>query len=136
MTGEITGHDWLHAYRVRKNALKISETEGPVDLFVIHLASLLHDVADWKFCGGDEEAGSRLAREWLVGMSIESSVVESVCEIIDYISFKGAGVTTRMKSKEGMIVQDADRLDAMGAIGMARAFAYGGHVGRELYDPN
>jgi len=135
MTGEVTGHDWLHVCRVRKTALKIAETEGPVDPFVINLASLLHDIADWKFCGGDIDAGANLAVEWLAGIGVDAKTLKHVRDIIANVSFKGAEVKSEMKTKEGMIVQDADRLDAIGAIGIARAFAFGGYSGRGLYDP-
>jgi uncharacterized protein len=105
-------------------------------MFVTELAALLHDIADWKFYAGDEKAGSRAAREWLAQFNIDETTISHVCEIIDDLSFKGAGVRTPMKTKEGMVVQDADRLDAIGAIGVARAFAYGGHKGQELHNPD
>lgn len=135
LEGEGTGHDWWHIERVRNNAVKIAQEEG-ADLFIVELGALLHDIADWKFHGGDEEAGPKAAREWLEGLNVDESTIVHVCDIIKHISFKGAGVSTPMKTKEGMIVQDADRLDAMGAIGIARAFAYGGHKGRELHNPD
>lgn len=135
MEGESTGHDWWHVYRVWQNAVYIGREEK-VDLFVVELAALLHDIADWKFQGGDEKAGARVAREWLVGQSVDAATVDHVCQIIDDLSFKGAGVRTSMKTKEGMVVQDADRLDALGAIGIARAFAYGGHKGQEIHNPD
>ena len=135
LSGEHTGHDWWHVYRVWQNALHIGKQEH-VDMFVVELAALLHDVADWKFHGGDETAGSRSAREWLMSQSVGGGVVDHVCQIIDDLSFKGAGVRTSMKTREGMVVQDADRLDALGAIGIARAFAYGGHKGQEIYNPD
>lgn len=134
LSGEGTGHDWWHVYRVWHNALQIGKREN-VDLFIVELAALLHDIADWKFHDGDEKAGSRAAREWLMTQSVDRSVVDHVCQIIDDLSFKGAGVRIVMKTKEGMVVQDADRLDALGAIGIARAFAYGGHKGQEIYNP-
>jgi uncharacterized protein len=134
LSGEGSGHDWFHVERVWKNAVRIGATEN-ADMFVVELAALLHDIADWKFAGGDESAGPRAAREWLERVHVDEQTIAHVCEIIRDISFKGAGVTTSMKTKEGMIVQDADRLDALGAIGIARAFAYGGHKGSELYNP-
>jgi uncharacterized protein len=134
LSGEGSGHDWWHVYRVWQNALHIGMIES-VDLFTVELAALLHDIADWKFHGGDEFAGSRAARAWLTGLQVEPSVIDHVCRIIDDLSFKGAGVTIPMKSREGMVVQDADRLDALGAIGIARAFAYGGSRGREMHNP-
>jgi len=135
LSGEGSGHDWWHVYRVWKNAVHIAAFEQ-ADLFVVELAALLHDIADWKFHDGNEDIGPQLAREWLEGLDVDQDVTGHVSRIIQDISFKGAGVTTNMKTIEGMIVQDADRLDAMGAIGISRAFAYGGSKGRELYNPD
>ncbi len=115
-------------------ALTIGRGEG-ADLYVVELAALLHDIADWKFHGGDDALGPSRAAEWLAGLGVEPGVIEHVAEIIRGVSFKGAGVATPMRTLEGQVVQDADRLDAIGAIGIARAFAYGGHAGRALYDP-
>lgn len=128
-------HDWWHVHRVFKNAIKIARMEK-ADLFIVGLVSLLHDVGDWKFHDGDEMAGSRLARRWLKKLGLEKPIIDSVCTIIPEISFKGAGVKSKPMSKEGQIVQDADRLDAIGAIGIARAFAYGGYRKRLLHDPS
>ena len=135
LSGEGSGHDWWHVYRVWKNAVHLAGFEK-VDLFVVELAALLHDIADWKFNDGNEDIGSQLAGEWLEGLGVEENVTVHVRSIIQDISFKGAGVATHMNSTEGMIVQDADRLDAMGAIGIGRAFAYGGSKGREMYNPD
>jgi uncharacterized protein len=132
---DATGHDWHHVERVRRNALAIAREEG-ADLFVVELAALLHDIADWKFHGGDELAGSRAARAWLESLHCDQKAIDHVCRIIDGLSFKGAGVATNMPTLEGAAVQDADRLEAMGAIGVARAFAYGGAKGRLLYAPD
>ncbi len=132
--GEGSGHDWWHIYRVWETAVKIAAWEK-ADRFIVELAALLHDIADWKFNDGDAKAGSRKAREWLVSLNVDEAAIQHVCQIIDDISFKGAGVKTAMKTAEGRIVQDADRLDAIGAIGIARAFAYGGYKERELYNP-
>jgi uncharacterized protein len=134
LSGEGSGHDWWHIYRVWQNARRIAGGEN-ADSFVVELAALLHDIADWKFNGGDDEAGPREARKWLESLGTEERVIRHVCDIIRDVSFKGAGVKTPMKTKEGMIVQDADRLDAIGAIGIARTFAYGGSKGREMYNP-
>lgn len=135
LKGEGSGHDWWHIHRVRNTALKLGEEEQ-ADLFIVELAALLHDIADHKFHGGDEEIGPVTAQSWLESLEVEESVIEHVCEIIRDVSFKGAEVETLMKTIEGKVVQDADRLDAIGAIGIARAFAYGGHKGRELHNPN
>jgi len=135
LTGEGSGHDWWHVYRVWKNAVQIAKRED-VDLFVVELAALLHDIADWKFNDGNEDIGPQLAREWLESLNVEENEISNVCQIIQDISFKGSGVVTNMKTQEGKIVQDADRLDAMGAIGIGRAFAYGGSKGREMYNPD
>ena len=134
LTGEGSGHDWWHVYRVWRNAVQIAKHEE-VDLFVVELAALLHDIADWKFNDGNEDIGPQLAREWLESLNVEETEISKVCQIIQDISFKGSGVLTRMTTTEGMIVQDADRLDAIGAIGIGRAFAYGGSKGREMYNP-
>ena len=135
LDGEGSGHDWWHVYRVWKTAVNIGEKEC-ADFFVVQLAALLHDIADWKFHSGNDSIGPKLAREWLEKLDVDENIISHVCEIIKEISFKGAGVKSRIKTKEGMVVQDADRLDAIGAIGIARAFAYGGHKGREIYNPN
>jgi uncharacterized protein len=134
MEGDGSGHDWWHVHRVRRMALRLAREEG-ADPYVTELAALLHDVADHKFHGGDETAGPRAAREWLEALGVEPTVVEHVCSIIAGMSFKGAGVPTPMRTPEGRVVQDADRLDALGAIGVARTFAYGGSRGRPLHDP-
>jgi uncharacterized protein len=135
MSGEGSGHDWWHTYRVWKTALRIAEREKGADAFVVQLGALLHDIADWKFSGGDEAAGERAARAWLRKAGADAETVERVGRIVGNVSFKGAGVRDTMDTLEGRIVQDADRLDAIGAIGIARAFAYGGYRGRLLYDP-
>jgi len=134
LQGEGSGHDWWHVWRVWKLAVDIGEKEN-ADLFVVQLAALLHDIVDWKSQGGDEFPGPRAAGEWLSGLGVDQRVIDQVCEIVRDVSFKGAGVKSKMKTREGMVVQDADRLDAMGAIGIARAFAYGGHKGREIHNP-
>jgi uncharacterized protein len=134
LSGEGSGHDWFHIERVSNTALTIAREEG-ADLFVVELAALLHDVADWKFAGGDHDAGPRAARDWLASLHVAPGIIDHVCGIIASLSFKGASVETPMNTIEGRCVQDADRLDALGAIGIARAFAYGGHKGRPLYDP-
>jgi uncharacterized protein len=135
LTGESSGHDWWHVYRVWKNAIRIGRDEN-VDLFVVELAALLHDIADWKFNDGNDDVGPQLSKEWLEKLAVDESVISHVCQIIKDASFKGSGVATKIKSIEGMVVQDADRLDAIGAIGIARTFAYGGAKGREMYNPN
>ncbi|WP_421773918.1 HD domain-containing protein [Gracilimonas sp.] len=134
LQGEGTGHDWWHIHRVRNTALRLGEVEG-ADLFIVELAALLHDIADHKFHDGDEEIGPSTARNWLERIEVDEAVIRKVCTIIRDVSFKGAEVKTTMESIEGKVVQDADRLDALGAIGIARAFAYGGYKGRELYNP-
>lgn len=132
---DTSGHDWWHIERVRQLALRIGREEG-ADLFVVELAALLHDVADWKFHDGDETVGPRRARQRLSGLGVDAETIDHVCGIIAGVSFKGAGVPTPMSTLEGRVVQDADRLDALGAIGIARTFAYGGHVGQAMHDPD
>lgn len=129
-----SGHDWWHIARVWKLAVQIGQDAG-ADLFVVELAALLHDIADWKLHDGDETAGPRAARQWLEQLEVTPATIDHVSSIIERLSFKGAGVDDQMPSREGEIVQDADRLDAIGAIGIARAFAYGGYAGREIYNP-
>lgn len=135
LQGDSSGHDPWHVLRVRRLAVHIGGREG-ADLYVVELAALLHDIADWKLHDGDEEVGPRRAREWLRGLGVEAEVVEQVGAIVRDLSFKGAGVPAPRLSLEGQVVQDADRLDALGAIGVGRAFAYGGLKGRALYDPD
>jgi len=129
------GHDWWHIYRVHKMALSLAKNQE-VDLQVIELGALLHDIADSKFHNGDESIGPQKAREFLQSIHVEQNTIKHVELIIQNISFKGGKHTQTFKSKELDIVQDADRLDAIGAIGIARAFNYGGYKGRELYNPN
>lgn len=134
LSGEASGHDWWHVYRVWKNAIHIGKKEK-ADMFVVELAALLHDIADYKLHGGDDSIGPKVAREWLETQAVQEAVIAQVCEIIKEASFKGAKVKSKIDTIEGMIVQDADRLDAVGAIGIARTFAYGGAKGRTMYDP-
>ena len=129
-----SGHDWWHIYRVWKNAVTICEHEK-ADAFIVELAALLHDLDDWKFNDTGDETPLR-AKAWLDSWGVEISTADKVCDIIMHISYKGAGVENKMKSLEGLIVQDADRLDAIGAIGIGRAFAYGGYKNRMMYDPD
>jgi uncharacterized protein len=129
-----SGHDWWHIYRVWKNAITLCEQEG-ADPFIVQLAALLHDLDDWKFNAAGDETPLR-AKAWLDSLAIDPSITDAVCRIIMHISYKGAGVENKMDSLEGFIVQDADRLDAIGAIGIGRAFAYGGWKNRPLYDPD
>ena len=133
---ESSGHDYWHMHRVWQLAKHIAKSEEDVDMFTLELAALLHDVADWKFHDGDEEAGPRAAREWLKGLNVDDAVIEHIEDIIRNVSFKGANVETKLKTIEGQIVHDADKLDAIGAIGIGRAFAYGGSKGRPMHDPN
>lgn len=132
LDADCAAHDWWHIQRVWNNARTLQAREGGRRL-VIDLAVLLHDVDDYKLTGGD---GSPVrARAWLASLGALEALVEEICQIIVALSFKGAGVPTPMESLEGKIVQDADRLDAIGAIGIARAFSYGGSKGRALFVP-
>ncbi len=133
-SNDSSGHDWWHIYRVWKNAITICEYEK-ADRFIVELAALLHDLDDWKFNESGDETPLR-ARVWLESCSVDIPTAETVCEIIKHISYKGAAVENKIKSIEGFIVQDADRLDAIGAIGIGRAFAYGGYKNRMMYDPD
>ena len=134
LSGAEAGHDWFHIERVWKTARHIARTEA-VDSFVVELGALLHDIADSKFHGGDETIGPRQARAFLESLGVEEEVVAHVENIVAHISFKGGNHEQSFRSPELDVVQDADRLDAIGAIGIARAFTYGGHKNRELYNP-
>lgn len=136
MSGEHTGHDWWHVYRVWQLAKHIATKENGADLQLVEVAALLHDIADWKFNDGDLETGPKAARKWLESQGQPEDFILAVEDIVRNISYKGAGTSSDMSSLEGEIVQDADRLDALGAIGIARAFAYGGAHGREMYNPD
>ena len=129
------GHDWWHIERVWRTSRLIAAAE-PVDPFVVELAALLHDIADAKFYAGDEEVGPMKARAFLQSAHVDPEVVEHVEQIIRNISFKGGNNVTTFTSHELLVVQDADRLDAIGAIGIARAFHYGGFKNRPLYHPD
>ncbi|BDD02739.1 HD domain-containing protein [Aureibacter tunicatorum] len=132
--GEGSGHDWWHIHRVYSLAKSIADIEGG-DIFVIELAALLHDIADHKFHDGDDKVGPRVAGEILLEAGVDKLIVEKVKRIVEEVSYKGAGVDTTPSTLEGKIVQDADRLDAIGAIGIARTFAYGGAKSRAMHDP-
>ena len=134
LAGEGSGHDWWHIYRVWNLAKNIAGQEG-ANLIIVELSALLHDIADWKFHNGDDSIGPKLAEQFLVENQVERRVIDPVIEIITSISYKGAGVPTPMNTLEGKVVQDADRLDAIGALGIARTFAYGGHKNRLIYHP-
>lgn len=128
------GHDWFHIQRVYNNAKLIVAKEN-ADEFVVTLGTLLHDIADSKFHQGNEEVGPAMAREFLLFHAVPEEVVDHVVKIIKNVSFKGGNEKQQFRSIELDIIQDADRLDALGAIGIARTFNYGGFKGRPLYDP-
>ena len=128
------GHDWFHMERVYKNALLIASEED-CDLTVVQLGALLHDIADSKFHDGDETIGPKTARAFLENEKVDEATIQHVIKIIENISFKGGNFEKQFNSKELEIVQDADRLDAIGAIGIARTFNYGGFKNRALYNP-
>ncbi|MDH7447431.1 HD domain-containing protein [Aquimarina sp. 2201CG14-23] len=128
------GHDWFHILRVYNNAKLIAKDEN-VDLFIVSLGALLHDIADSKFHNGDETIGPEIARTFLTGLNLEKKVINHVIQIIENISFKGGNTVQKFTSPELNVIQDADRLDAIGAIGVARCFNYGGFKNRALYDP-
>jgi len=128
-----SSHDFSHSERVMKIAKKIAEEEGDQDIVIIELAALLHDVYDEKFCS-DVDSARKNMQEFLKDCGIDDNKIGKITYIIDNMSFKG-GKGPKLTLKEGQIVQDADRIDALGAIGIARAFAYGGHKNREIYNP-
>ena len=137
LKGAEGGHDWFHIERVLNNAQLISKGEK-VDEFIVSLGALLHDIADAKFYDGDETIGPKKAAKFLISQNVDSSVIKHVINIIENISFKNSLSTkgTQFSSKELDVIQDADRLDAIGAIGIARCFNYGGFKNRELYNPD
>ncbi len=135
LAGAEGGHDWFHIQRVFNNALLIAKDED-ADPLIVGLGALLHDIADSKFYDGDETIGPKMAREFLESLQVKESIIKHVENIISHISFKGGNQKQRFRSKELNVVQDADRLDAIGAIGIARAFNYGGFKNRALYDPD
>ncbi len=136
LKGAEGGHDWFHIERVYKNALAIAKNEN-VDNTVVALAALLHDIADPKFYNGDESIAPQKASEFLLKQNVDSKIIEHVTQIIENMSFKNSfDLNTSFTSKEMEIVQDADRLDAIGAIGIARCFNYGGFKNRPLYNPD
>jgi uncharacterized protein len=135
MEGEGSGHDWWHVWRVWRMAGRLARAEAKADRRVVELGALLHDLGDWKFHGGDEEAAPREAGRLLRRLGAPADVIVRVQAVCREVSYKGAGVADRPTSLETKIVQDADRLDAIGAIGIARTFAYGGAKGRSMYEP-
>jgi uncharacterized protein len=135
LEGAEGGHDWFHIERVYKNALLISENEK-VDRFIVQLGALLHDIADAKFYNGDESIGPKKAREFLKKQHVDKDIIIHIENIILFISYKSSLDTSKkFTSPELDVIQDADRLDAIGAIGIARCFNYGGFKNRSLYDP-
>jgi len=128
------GHDWFHIQRVFNTAKEIAKEED-VDILVVSLGALLHDIADSKFHNGDETVGPKVARQFLEKINVAQNIIDHVVHIIENISFKGGNEKQKFKSPELDVIQDADRLDAIGAIGIARCFNYGGYKNRALYDP-
>ena len=140
---DYTGHDWWHTHRVRVLAKKIAISES-ADLFIVDMAALLHDVGDYKFFGGDEEAGVLFVKKWLSSLKVTEELADKILTVISNISYKNTlpesgnrkkQNSPNFPSKEFMAVCDADRLDAIGAIGIARAFTYGGFYKRQIYNP-
>lgn len=133
--GESSGHDYWHIYRVWQLSKLIASKEPGADMFIVEAGALLHDIADWKFHDGDDDAGPREARKILEKLKVDKEIILKIEDLIKHISFKGAEVNVPKNNIETKIVSDADKLDAMGAIGIARTFAYGGHKNRPMYDP-
>ncbi len=134
LTDQEAGHDWWHIERVRTMALRIAKEEG-ADILVVELSALLHDIADHKFHGGDETVGPRVAREWLERNKIDPAIIVQVVDIVAHQSYTSSLQAKKELSLEGKVVQDADRLDAIGAIGIARTMSYVGSKGLPIYDP-
>ncbi len=133
---ESSGHDWWHIYRVWQLAKRIAAKEKGANILVVELGALLHDIADFKFHGNDLEAGPKAARVWLAKAGADDQVILAVEDIVRNVSFKGAKIENKFKSIDGQIVHDADKLDAIGAIGIARVFAYSGFNGNLIHDPD
>lgn len=129
-----SGHDWWHIHRVWQLAKKIG-AEEKADMLVVELGALLHDIADAKFYDGDEELGPVKARQFLSSLGVSYEIIDQISYIIRYVSYRTSLAEKIIPTKELAVIQDADRLDAIGAIGIARAFSYGGHKGREFYNP-
>lgn len=134
MMGESSGHDWWHVYRVWQMAIRLAK-ETSAHMTTVELGALLHDIADWKLNDGDMDIGPRMAREWLESVYADPTLVDRVVEIVAGGSFIGAGVADTTYTIESQVVQDADRLDALGAVGIGRTFAFGGARNREMYNP-
>ena len=134
LEGAEGGHDWFHIERVYKNALLIAKTEK-VNTQIVALGALLHDIADSKFHDGDDTVGPKVAQQFLTSQNVNQNTIDHVIKIIENISYKGGNEAQQFKSAELDVVQDADRLDAIGAIGIARTFNYGGFKNRTIYDP-
>ena len=137
LRGAEGGHDWFHIQRVFRNSLLIAKDEKQIDILVVSLGALFHEIADAKFHDGDETVGAKVAKQFLTSLQIEEKVIDHVIKIIENISFKSSFEKEQKKfnSLELQVIQDADRLDAIGAIGIARTFNYGGFKNRELYNP-
>ncbi len=139
LEGAEGGHDWFHIQRVFRNSLLIAREEEEVDLLVVSLGALLHDIADYKFHNGDESVGLKIATEFLKTLGLKGKTIVHVKRIVAHTSFKNTlpskKSVRKFNSRELQVVQDADRLDALGAIGIARAFHYGGYKNRKIYDP-
>jgi uncharacterized protein len=134
MKDDATGHDWWHVHRVWKMAIYLAEKEN-ANMFEVQLAALLHDIEDWKLIEKENKNGS-VVNEWLISQQLSEKEISNITEIIENVSFKGAGVSSHTNTIEGQVVQDADRLDAIGAIGIARAFTYAGSKNREMHNPD
>lgn len=134
LSADSSGHDWWHISRVRILAIRIAKAEG-ADTFIVEMSALLHDICDWKFNKGNEKAGLVIVQTFLKSIELPSESQDKILEIIGAVSYKGAGIKDEMSSLEGCVVQDADRLDALGAIGIARTFAYGGNHHQSMHEP-
>lgn len=134
MKSDTTGHDWWHAVRVKRMAGYLAKKEN-ANQFICEAAGLLHDIGDWKFTSDGIDHSVEMASEILQKLNVDTITLEQITDCIDGVSYKGSEVITNAARIEGKVVQDADRLDAMGAIGIARTFAYGGSKGRKMYDP-
>ena len=132
LENDSSGHDWWHIHRVRTTARYIAKFEK-ADLFIVEMAALLHDIDDWKLV--EANIPHQRSKEWLIKNGVNKPTTNKICSVIEGVSFKGANVNTMTNDPECAVLQDADRLDAMGAIGIARAFAFGGKRNRTIHNP-
>lgn len=135
LEGESSGHDWWHTWRVWQMAKRLAKEER-ADMFIVELAALLHDIEDWKYHGGSEEKNIKAIKAWLRKQKIPSEMIHRICSVVEDAVFRGEKNRKKIRSKEGAILSDADQLDAIGAVGIARGFMFAGSFRLPMHDPN